>query len=180
MELKIAVLRGINVGRKRRILMADLRALCESLGFKNVKTYIQSGNILFNYDGLNATLEDKFELAINDKYGYEVPVIIKSLNELETIILKNPFVVKDVDNSHLYFTFLKQKPTEDRMKKILEYDCTPDEFIIDNQMIFLNIAGQYHKTKLNPNFFEKRLGVVSTARNWRTIMKLLEMGKSLS
>ncbi|MDT0685080.1 DUF1697 domain-containing protein [Autumnicola psychrophila] len=91
MESKIAILRGINVGGKRKILMADLRDLCGELEMDNVKTYIQSGNIIFNSAGRNPILENKLERAIMKKFRFEVPVIVRTLEELQEIVDQNPF-----------------------------------------------------------------------------------------
>jgi uncharacterized protein (DUF1697 family) len=94
MEKKIAILRGINVGGKRRILMADLKLLFESFGLKNVVTYIQSGNVIFDSDQLNSELENLFEKGITEKFGFDVPVIVRSSKDLEKAIQKNPFYDK--------------------------------------------------------------------------------------
>ncbi|MCB0749780.1 MAG: DUF1697 domain-containing protein, partial [Ignavibacteriae bacterium] len=90
MNRKIAILRGINVGGKRKILMDDLKSMCEKLGLKNVKTYIQSGNLIFNSDRKNAELENDLEKAITGKFGFDVPVIVRTETELKNSISKNP------------------------------------------------------------------------------------------
>ena len=91
MNKKIAILRGINVGGKRKILMKDLKLLCEKLGFDQIETYIQSGNILFNSDKDNSELEKVLYEAIKDKYGFQVPVIVRNSKELKVQVTKNPF-----------------------------------------------------------------------------------------
>ncbi len=106
MSTKIAILRGINVGGKRKILMTDLKLLCETLGWKNVKTYIQSGNLIFTSEVENSKLENMLEKAITEKYGFDVPVIIRNADELKTTIDKNPFYKNNTDISYLILNLI--------------------------------------------------------------------------
>lgn len=177
MNRKIAILRGINVGGKRKILMADLKTLCEKLGFKNVKTYIQSGNLIFTSDKLNSELEKKLEKAITDKFGFDVPVIVRSSEELQISIDKNPFFDADTDVDRLHLTFLKEKPTEENKETILTYNSEPDKFKIDGRNVFIFCTGKYHQSKLTNDFFEKKLHTGATTRNWKTVLKLNELSK---
>ena len=137
MNRKIGILRGINVGGKRKILMADLKSLCEELGLKNVTTYIQSGNLIFNSDKPNSELENKLEKAITEKFGFDVPVIVRTEKELESSIRKNPFIAKDVDIYQLHLTFLKEKPNEEDIERILTFNYEPDKFKIAEKDIFI-------------------------------------------
>jgi len=174
----IAILRGINVGGKHKILMADLRLLIESLGFSNVKTYIQSGNLIFEAKkGLVILdMELLIENAILNQYGFVVPIIIRTTKELRQIFDSNLFI-KDNDITQLCVTFLKKKPSyEDTIKTNL-YKFDDGEFNIVNKEIFICFKGKYHKSKLTNNFFEKKLQVSATTRNWRTISKLVELSK---
>ena len=180
MTKKIAILRGINVGGKRKILMADLRELFADLGFKNVATYIQSGNVIFNaVDKMtDIKMADKISKAIFDKYGFEVPVIVRSGTEIKEAVKNNPFYEKDeTDIKHLCLTFLREKPTEENRLKTETYNYEPDKFIIQEKNVFIYIEGKYHQTKLSNNFFEKKLKVAATTRNWKTVLKLLELSK---
>lgn len=178
MNTKIAILRGINVGGKRKILMADLKALCEELGLEQIKTYIQSGNVIFNSKKENTELEDLLENAIAEKFGFIVPVIVRNSSEFETSISKNPFFKKNADINRLHLTFLKEKPKNEYLEKVLSYHSDPDKFKIDEKEVFIFCEGKYHKTKLNNNFFEKKLKVGVTTRNWKTILKLIELSKN--
>ncbi len=175
MSTKIAILRGINVGGKRKILMTDLKLLCETLGWKNVKTYIQSGNLIFTSKVENSKLENMLEKAITEKYGFDVPVIIRNADELKTTIDKNPFYKNNTDISHLYLTFLKQKVMKENISQIQTYNFEPDKFEIRNQDVFIYCEGKYHQSKLTNNFFEKKLKVGATTRNWKTVLKLQEL-----
>ncbi len=178
MNRKIGILRGINVGGKRKILMADLRSMCEKLGLKDVKTYIQSGNLIFNSDKPNSELENDLEKAITKKYGFDVPVIVRTEKELENSINNNPFFNKDADIKQLHLTFLKEIPSKENIEKTLTFNFEPDKFKIEDKDIFILCAGKYHESKLTNNFFEKQLKIGATTRNWKTVMKLTELSKN--
>jgi len=178
MTKKIAILRGINVGKKRRILMADLILLFENLGFTNIKTYIQSGNIFFTTKRKVDSIElaDIIENTITEKYGFEVPVIIRSADELEAAIKTNPFYQSEAtDIKQLHLTFLKELPAKENLLQTETYNFEPDQFAINNKEVFVFCNGKYHKSKLTNNFFERKLKVAATTRNWKTVLKLLEL-----
>ncbi|MGQ1788115.1 DUF1697 domain-containing protein [Saccharicrinis sp. GN24d3] len=175
----VAVLRGINVGGKRKILMADLKLLFAGIGFTDVVTYIQSGNVIFNADQPWSNLEigNKIEQAIADKYGFEVPVIVRSAQELEHIVNNNPFDKGEIGINQLHLTFLKDIPSSDNRLKAESYNFEPDQFVIDKNDVFLCIKGKYHQTKLSNHFFESKFKVPATTRNWKTVLKLLELSR---
>lgn len=179
MAKKIAILRGINVGGKRKILMADLKELFERLGFTDIKTYIQSGNVIFNSPNQlsDNDISAKVEKSISDKYRFDVPVIVRSENELEQAVEKNPFYKgEEVDINRLHLTFLKKIPTKENRLKTESYNYAPDEFIIDDKNVFVFCEGKYHQSKLTNSFFESKLKVAATTRNWKTVLKLVELG----
>lgn len=175
MNRKIGILRGINVGGKRKILMADLKSMCEKLGLENVTTYIQSGNLVFNSDLSNSELENNLEKAIAEKFGFDVPVIVRTGKELENSINNNPFFAKNADIKQLHLTFLKEKPNKENLEKTLTFNYEPDKFKIEDKDVFLFCTGKYHESKLTNNFFEKQLKVGATTRNWQTVLKLSEL-----
>jgi uncharacterized protein (DUF1697 family) len=174
----ISMLRGINVSGQKQIRMADLKALYEGLGFGNVFTYIQSGNVIFNTD-LNITaqkLSAKIANAILEKYGFNVPVIIRTAHEIREVITANPFQqLKGHLPEKLYVTFLEEKPQSAIIEKINHFDFLPDKFIIIESEIYLDCAAGYGTTKLSNTFFENKLKVRATTRNWNTVNKLLEL-----
>ena len=180
MTKKIAILRGINVGGKRKILMADLRLICEKLGFSNVKTYIQSGNVIFEVakKATDIKMAEDLEKAILDKYGFEVPVIVKSAAKIAQAVQDNPFYQQDLEEiKPLHLTFLKESPSAENLAKTETYDYAPDKFVIKDKCVFIYCEGKYHQSKLTNNFFEKKLKVAATTRNWKTVLKLLELSK---
>lgn len=180
MEKRVAILRGINVGGKRTILMADLKSLFSNLGFRNPQTYIQSGNVVFESDDSLSDMEIGaiIEKAISKKFGFDVPIIIRSAQELEEAIKKNPFCKeKDIDPQQLHLTFLKDKPLQENMTKTERFDYKPDRFIVEGKDIFVNCNGKYHETKLSNSFFEKNLKTSATTRNWKTVLEIYELLK---
>ncbi|WP_417886558.1 DUF1697 domain-containing protein [Zunongwangia sp.] len=175
---KIAILRGINVGGKRKILMKDLKTLCERLDLEKVSTYIQSGNIIFQSSQDNSALENKLEKAIFEQFGFEVPVIIRTAEEIQFLLTNNPFYTTETENTHLHLTFLKHIPTTENQQKTEALQYNPDRFLIHGKNVFLYCEGKYHKTKLSNTFFEKKLKVGATTRNWKTVIKLSELSSA--
>ena len=180
MTKQIAILRGINVGGKRKILMNDLRELFNKMGLTEVRTYIQSGNVIFNSEGKvnNAKLANSMERSILGKYDFEVPVIVRTVDELNEAISNNPFYEKsDVDLERLHLTFLKVIPEDKALANIETYDHSPDRFKIKDNNVFVYCAGKYSDSKLTNKFFENKLKGSATTRNWKTVLKLSELSK---
>ena len=179
MSQKIALLRGINVGGHRIIKMADLKMLITDLGFRDVTTYIQSGNILFKAtDQTNETLAKQIKEGITAQFGFEVPVVVLDGEELEEAANQNPYLTAETDLSGLHLTLLSETPKTEKIADALNFEFTPDAFTIKDRFIYLNLKNAYHKTKLSNAFFEKKLGVEATTRNWKTVLKLVEMSNS--
>jgi uncharacterized protein (DUF1697 family) len=169
------MLRGINVSGQKIIKMADFKNHLQELNFTDVQTYIQSGNAVFkNKKTLPKDLEKKITKKILEEYGFEVSVIVKSPNELTEIIKKNPFT-KDEDLNRLCVIFLSDEPTSDNLKKLKGIDYSPEEYVLKGKTIYLYSPHGYGKAKMNNNFFENKLKVVATTRNWKTVNKLSEM-----
>jgi uncharacterized protein (DUF1697 family) len=178
MQTFISILRGINVSGQKKILMTELKALYESLKLKDVTTYIQSGNVLFKSEKNLSDLElaAKIEKAIYKKYDFEVPVIIRNKDEIKKIISVNPFLKEENSEAkRLYITFLSQAPAKENIESIQGFDFSPDKFSIIGKEVYLHISNGYGETKLSNNFFEKKLKVNATTRNWNTVQKLLEL-----
>ena len=183
MKTYIALLRGINVGGHKKILMADLRALLERLNFQNVQTYIQSGNVVFTCASAKASgetwVEEKQDFegviakAIETKYGWNVPILIKKASEMVKIIKKCPFSDEKMKNS--YFTLLQTKPSEMQIKELETYSFPNEEFYVTQDCVYYFCSTGYGRTKMNGNLIQKKLQTNITTRNYRTMMKLIEM-----
>ncbi|WP_405562350.1 DUF1697 domain-containing protein [Polaribacter sp. Asnod6-C07] len=173
MNTYIILLRGINVSGKNKIPMADLRDLLNSLGFQKVKTYIQSGNIILDSSKTKSVTCRTIKKGIKDKFGFDVPVIARTIPEWEKAINNYPFSTEN--EKIVAFTFLDKASeiTEIEIKNVGE-----DEYKINEDIVYLNCPSTFAKTKLTNNILEKKLKVTATTRNLRTTLKLLELAKS--
>ena len=174
MNTYIALLRGINVSGHKKILMADLRNLFEKLGFENVRTYIQSGNVVFQTKEDNlVVIEDRIKHQILKQYDFEVPILIKIRKELQSIVNNCPFSQEKMEKSH--FTLLFTPPLKELIHETNKINYPNEEFSITKKGIYFYCSTGYARVKCNGNFFEKKLNVVTTSRNYRTLMKLIEL-----
>ena len=180
MELLISMLRGINVSGQKRIAMPELKELYENLNFSAVSTYINSGNVVFASVGSDtAILSEKIEREIFKKFGFEVPVIIRTAKEMRSVLSNNPFLKESgIDREKLHVTFLSDKPANDGIKKILEYDYKPDRLIVGATEAFLYCPNGYGRTKYTNSFLENKLKVKATTRNWKTVKELAMLAGS--
>lgn len=177
MNTHVSMLRGINVSGQKKIKMADLRALYESLGFENVRSYLQSGNVVFEDKNADASvLAAKIKSKIHDEYGYEVSIVMRDLAALQRVIASNPYLTdREEDPKMLYVTFLGEPPTKELADALERPDKCSDEFVLDGQEIFVFTPGGYGSTKLSNNFFERKLKISATTRNWKSVNALVEM-----
>ncbi len=156
--------------------MADLKLHYESLGFANVQTYIQNGNVVFCSDEKsNKNVQKIIQDKIEEVYSYLVPTLVISKKELAQIISKVPFDLNRIDITKLAVTFLESTPAKSLVQEILPFSSKAEQFVIIKDAIYFNCTIGFGKTKLTNNFFEKKLKVTATSRNWRTTNKLLEM-----
>jgi uncharacterized protein (DUF1697 family) len=171
MKTFISMLRGINVGGNKKISMAELKKVYEDLGLKYVQTFIQSGNVLFKFQGLDIDkLRDNIEKGISFKFGFDVKVLIRTTEELQNTIKKMPF--KKEDTERVYITFLSDKPAAVPEEEINKYKNDSEKYFISGKEIYILCPTGYGKTKLSNNFFEKKLKVSATTRNWNSVNKL--------
>ena len=173
---KLALLRGINVAGKTRVGMSQLRDLFQELGHTDISTYLQSGNVVFNTidrspDQIVANLEKEIALT----FGFPVTVLLRSPKDLTRVLNSNPYVQIEPEPTKLHVTFLEEKPTGAKLSR-LEIPVTETaRFNVSGREIFLHCPDGYGNTKLNNNFFERRLGMQATTRNWKTVTALHEM-----
>jgi uncharacterized protein (DUF1697 family) len=173
----IALLRGINVSGQKPIKMADLKSLFEDLNYKNVATYIQSGNVLFESKNSNTDLlSNEIAYKIKQQYGWEVPVIVISSDYLKLVSENNPFINERNESlDRLYLTFLKDEPNAELAEKFKAFDYKPDEFLLMGKVLYGFVPVSYGNTKFSNNFIENKLKTTATTRNWKTVLKLLEI-----
>lgn len=179
MPVSVALLRGINVSGQKIIKMDDLRRYFESFGFKNVSTYIQSGNVIFESAKKPQVLENELETKLKRKLGYDVTVVARTVTELEKTIAGCPFnsdKLKPTEKLHV--TLLKEKPSPEGMKKLLSFQNDIDEYRIGLREVYILCRKGYGTSLFSNNFLENKLGVLGTTRNWATMNKLVELGKA--
>lgn len=179
MQTYISFLRGINVGGHKLINMKELQKVFENLQYKEVKTYIQSGNIVFK-----ATEENEQVLAkqiaenIHTCFGFEVPVLVIRATTLSIILENNPFLKRlNAEEKKIYFTFLLQNPLQENIEKFDNQAFAPEEFLITDKVVYLYCSNGYGNTKLSNPFLEKLLKVQATTRNLQTVLKMAELCK---
>ena len=172
----IALLRGINVSGRRKVPMADLRALHEGLGHRDVVTYLQSGNVVFDAETDAATLPTALEGAIADTFGFDVPVVVRTIDELRAAASANPYPGQGADPKHVATAFLAAAPVPERIDGFDPDAYGPDVCVLAGCEVHLHCPSGFGRTKLTTTYLERQLGVVATVRNWRTLSALVELG----
>ncbi|MDG2523574.1 DUF1697 domain-containing protein [Caulobacter segnis] len=173
MSRHIALLRGINVGGRGLLSMADLRALAASVGFTDVKTLLQSGNMVFSAPGTPSELERKLEAALKAQTGRDILVMVRTPAEWAAIIDANP--MPDFAQTHpSYFQafFMKAPLDPGALKAALASHEGPESFHLDGRTIYASFPGGMSQSTLMDKPLDKRIGAVTTARNWNTVLKL--------
>jgi len=175
-ELSVALLRGINVGGKNKLPMLALKEIFAAAGCTEVKTYIQSGNVVFRGKP-GADVAAIVKAGIEAQMGLKVPVVLRTAAEMGRAIAGNPFAKKGVDEDGMHVMFLEHEPTKEQVAALDHARSTPDEFVVSGREIYLHLPNGAAKTKLTNAYFDARLKTVGTQRNWRTVLTLAEMMK---
>ncbi len=172
----VALLRGINVGGKHKLPMKDLVALFAQAGCGDVRSYIQSGNIIFTAPpGLSSRLSGLIAAQIQKRFGFDAPVVLRTAAQLAQAISNNPFLKAQAAEEHLHVVFLAGPPRAAHIRRLDPARSAPDEFVVCGQEIYLRLPHGMGRTKLTNQYFDSTLSTISTARNWRTVKKLLEL-----
>jgi uncharacterized protein (DUF1697 family) len=178
-EKQVALLRGINVGGKNKLPMRDLIAMFVEAGCTDVKNFIQSGNVIFRAaPRLSARLPELITSQIAKQFGYRTPVLLRTVQQFRATIANNPFLGADADENALYVMFLADEPSSAGVASLDPQRSPPDVYQVLGREIFLNLLNGAAKTKLTNDYFDRKLATTSTARNWRTVNKLLELMES--
>ncbi|MGK4567993.1 DUF1697 domain-containing protein [Flavobacterium sp. 3HN19-14] len=181
MHTYIALLRGINVSGHNMIKMELLRGFLKELDFANITTYINSGNILFQSQQTDtAKLEESIHLKIAEKFGFNIPVVIVTLEGLKIVVSNNPFSENEIsDPTQPFVAFLSVNPSQDDIAAFSAIDFGKDKFHIIHKAIYLIYAdGAAGKTKLTNALIENKLKVRATSRNWKTVHKLITLAEA--
>jgi uncharacterized protein (DUF1697 family) len=172
----VALLRGINLGGKNMLPMKDLAAMFVDLGCSNVRSYIQSGNVVFEASPKPAvSLPQAATAAIQERFGRRPPVLLRSASELARALEANPFLARGVPSSELYVAFLADKPPKARIDALDAARATPDAYEVAGRDIYLHLPNGGARSKLTNDYFDRTLATVSTIRNWRTVEQLASM-----
>ncbi len=171
----IALFRGINVGGKNILPMKELREVLEERGYTHVKTYIQSGNVVFQGPQTNAEhLADHVGDAVLDSHGFQPLVVVLSVQDLEQAVVANPFPEAEADPKSLHLYFLAGSPSRLDLKTLNDIKSQTESFAIVGKVLYLHAPKGIARSKLAASV-ERLVGVAATARNWRTVGKVLEL-----
>jgi uncharacterized protein (DUF1697 family) len=155
--------------------MADLLSAFESLTFTNVRTYLQSGNVVFDTNAADVVkIVTTIEKKLRQKFGFEVPVVLRTPEDLARILRANPFSARS-NADYLYVIFLSRPPDAKTVASLIMQKESAEEFKLVGREIFLYLPHGYGRTKLNNNAFEKKLSCAATTRNWKTVNALMAM-----
>jgi uncharacterized protein (DUF1697 family) len=171
-----ALLRGVNVGGRNLLPMRALAPLFAANGCAEVRTYIQSGNVVFRAsDACAAGLVETIPNAIEDAHGFRPAVVLRSSEEVRAILRRNPFVKAGADPATLHVAFLPQQPARSAVAALDPGRSPPDEFVVKDREIFLRYPGGMGRSKLTNAYFDSKLSMTCTIRNWRTVQAIAEM-----
>jgi uncharacterized protein (DUF1697 family) len=172
----VGLLRGINVGGKNKLPMKDLAAMFVTAGCADVRTFIQSGNVIFRADAtLSRRVPDLVASQIAERFGYRTPVVLRSADQLREVIGANPFLEAGAHEDSLHVMFLADLPKAAAVAALDPERSPGDTFVVRGRDVYLRLPNGNAKSKLTNAYFDSKLVTVSTVRNWRTTTKLLEL-----
>ncbi len=175
MARQIALLRGINLGSLRRVAMGELRELVSGLGYEDVRTYLQSGNVVLTSDASDERLERALEHEIAAQLGVDTQVVVRTRDELADVVARNPLADVVKDPKRCQVTFLSAELRPEREQQLAALDVAPERFVVSGREIYAWHPDGVQRSPLAAALTDRRLGVTATARNWNTVTKLLAL-----
>jgi uncharacterized protein (DUF1697 family) len=175
MGRQIALLRGINLGKSRRVAMADLRALMHDLGYADARTLLQSGNVVFSSSDTPGEAARRIRARVARDTGVDADVIVRTRDEVAGVLDRNPLAAHATDPKRHLVLFLAEPADPAALAGVDAADYEPERFAVDGREVHLWYPDGIQKARLTHSFWEKRLGIVGTARNWSTVEKLLAL-----
>lgn len=176
MKTHLALLRGINVSGHNMMKMDALKTMLENIGFQNVRTYLQSGNVFVDSEEDASKVGFMIKQEIFKVFGHEVPTIVITKEDLELCFKNNPYLKeKEVDTKKLYVAFVSITLKSENINDLKISQFKPDEAAIDGNRIFIKYDVGAGKTRFDQKYIEKKLNVIATIRNWNTVTNLLNM-----
>lgn len=181
METFIVFLRGINVSGKNSIKMAQLKEEASALKYLHFTSYIQSGNLVFQTNDAKQVIQQKIKKLLADKFKIDTVVFTISLHQLEQLIELNPYIGKEaIEPKKLMVSFTNTLPEDEKLQQLLALGIKQEHLAFSNNVFFGYYPNGYGKAKLNNNYIEKKLNVALTTRNWNTLLRMIELGKTIS
>jgi uncharacterized protein (DUF1697 family) len=174
----VALLRSVNVAGHGRLAMDELRHSFATLGYSDISTYIQTGNVLFGAPSKSQKkLVADIETQLEHDFGTSPAVLVRSIDELATVATTSPYPTKGADPARHHVTFLAERPSRQRLAAFDPPASGRDELTIIEREVYVHTPDGYHATKLTGTYLERHLGVMSTTRNWNTVTKLLALAQ---
>lgn len=173
----MALLRAVNLGSRNQVSMPKLRTALETAGFADVRTYVQSGNVVAaSRHRKPDAVARAITTVIRTEFGLDVPVVVRTYDELTGVVAANPFPQAAKERpKQLSVTFLEAEPDAAKVEALLAGEATADTCRVIGRELYVDYLGGMAGTRLTPQYFESRLGVRGTARNWRTVLAITEM-----
>lgn len=176
----VALLRAVNVG-KRKVPMADLRALCAELGFEDARTYVASGNVVFTAKEPAGQVEERLEAALEKRFGFKVEVVVRASRRIAAALEHNPFAqASESEPARVMLLFAKRPPAKDAAEKIMERARGGEKVVAVGETLWFHFPDGLADSKLAPAFIDKCVGSPATSRNIRTVRTLAQMAQGLS
>lgn len=176
----VALLRAVNVGGNNLIKMADLKAICEGLGFTDVKTLLQSGNVVFKAKGSDKSVGKKLADAIEKSHGFRPAIMVRTADEIADAMKRNPFRAEEKrDPTHLVIAFMADPPTSGAKERVAAVKVATERLHLSGRELHAHYACGQGTSKVTNAIVERALGVPCTARNWNTVTKLLNLAREM-
>jgi uncharacterized protein (DUF1697 family) len=176
LSTNVALLRGINVGGCNVLPMSELAGMFVKAGCADVRTYIQSGNVIFRTDGgILQSLHERIAGEIAKRFGYRIPVVLRTAEELGGVIRSNPFLKAGVSEKALHVYFLAHAPDARNVASLDPHRSPPDQFQVRGREVYMLLPNGTARSKLTNSYFDSKLSTTSTARNWNTVLKLFDL-----
>jgi uncharacterized protein (DUF1697 family) len=169
----VALFRGVNLAGSNKLPMKELAVIFTESGCSDVQTYIQSGNVVFNAPAkIAAQAPVAVSRKIRDRFGFEVPIVMRNVEEIGAVLLANPFLAQGAAENTLHVSFLADLPTPSNVQQLDPNRSAGDAFAVLGREIYLHLPNGMARTKLTSQYFDSRLKTIGTVRNWRTVQQL--------